>query len=32
MGTGTVVILAPKDVDEIVKQIPCGRLVTIDGI
>lgn len=31
-GTGTVVIPAPKDVDEIMKQVPRGKLITINQI
>jgi len=31
-GTGTVVIPAPKEVDEIMKKIPKGKLITINGI
>ena len=31
-GTGTVVIPSPKEVDEIMKKIPQGKLVTINGI
>ena len=31
-GTGTVVIPAPKEVDEIMKQVPEGQLVTINKI
>ncbi len=31
-GVGTVVIPAPKEVDEIMKQVPKGRLITINEI
>jgi len=31
-GTGTVVIPAPREVDEIMKQIPRGKLTTINHI
>ena len=31
-GTGTVAIPAPKEVDEIMKKIPKGKLVTINEI
>lgn len=31
-GTGTVVIPAPKEVDEIMKRIPWGKLTTINHI
>ena len=31
-GTGTVVIPAPKEVDEIMKQVPRGELITINQI
>ena len=31
-GTGTVVIPAPVEVDEVMRRIPKGKLVTIDGI
>ncbi len=31
-GTGTVVIPAPKDVDEIMKKVPRGKLITINQI
>ncbi len=31
-GTGTVVIPAPLEVDEIMKQVPEGRLITINLI
>jgi alkylated DNA nucleotide flippase Atl1 len=31
-GTGTVVIPAPKEVDEIMKKIPRGKLITINDI
>jgi alkylated DNA nucleotide flippase Atl1 len=31
-GTGTVVIPAPVEVDEIMKKVPAGRLVTINEI
>jgi hypothetical protein len=31
-GTGTFVIPAPAEVDEIMRKVPKGRLVTIDGI
>jgi alkylated DNA nucleotide flippase Atl1 len=31
-GTGTVVIPAPIEVDEIMKKVPAGRLVTINEI
>lgn len=31
-GTGTVVIPAPKAVDEIMKQVPEGKLITINEI
>lgn len=31
-GTGTVVIPAPKDVDEIMKRVPKGKLTTINQI
>jgi alkylated DNA nucleotide flippase Atl1 len=31
-GSGTVVIPAPKEVDEIMKQVPKGKLVTINEI
>ena len=31
-GTGTVVIPAPKEVDEIMKEVPKGKLITIDRI
>jgi alkylated DNA nucleotide flippase Atl1 len=31
-GTGTVVIPAPKEVDEIMKKIPRGKLITINEI
>ena len=30
-GPGTVVIPAPKEVDEIMKKVPKGKLVTING-
>jgi phage gp29-like protein len=29
-GTGTVVIPAPKEVDEIMKKVPRGKLITIN--
>jgi hypothetical protein len=31
-GTGTMVIPAPLEVDEVMRRVPKGRLVTIDGI
>ena len=31
-GTGTVVIPAPKEVDEIMKKVPNGKLITINQI
>jgi hypothetical protein len=31
-GKGTVVIPAPAEVDAIMKNVPAGRLITIDGI
>ena len=31
-GTGTVVIPAPKEVDEIMKKVPEGKLITINQI
>ena len=31
-GTGTVVIPAPKEVDEIMKNVPRGKLITINQI
>ena len=31
-GTGTFVIPAPREVDEIMKQVPKGKLITIDAI
>lgn len=31
-GTGTVVIPAPKEVDEIMRGIPQGKLITINKI
>lgn len=31
-GQGTVVIPAPKDVDEIMKKVPKGKLITINEI
>ncbi len=31
-GTGTVVIPAPKEVDEIMKKVPKGKLIAINGI
>ena len=31
-GTGTVVIPAPKEVDEIMKKVPSGKLITINQI
>jgi alkylated DNA nucleotide flippase Atl1 len=31
-GTGTVVISSPKEVDEIIKRIPKGKLITINEI
>ena len=31
-GTGTVVIPAPREVDEIMKSVPKGRLITINQI
>ena len=31
-GTGTVVIPAPREVDEIMRQVPRGRLITINQI
>lgn len=31
-GTGTVVIPAPKEVDEIMKKVPEGKLVTLNQI
>lgn len=31
-GTGTVAIPAPKDVDEIMKNVPRGKLITINQI
>jgi len=31
-GTGTVVIPAPKEVDEIMKRVPKGKLITINQI
>ncbi|MBM3119455.1 MAG: hypothetical protein FJ006_07910 [Chloroflexi bacterium] len=31
-GTGTVVIPAPKDVDEIMRKVPKGKLITINQI
>jgi alkylated DNA nucleotide flippase Atl1 len=31
-GTGTVVIPAPKEVDEIMKKVPAGKLISINQI
>jgi len=31
-GTGTVVIPAPREVDEIMKQVPRGKLITVNQI
>ena len=31
-GTGTIVIPAPREVDEIMKQVPRGKLTTINQI
>jgi len=31
-GTGTVVIPAPREVDEIMKKVPTGKLITINQI
>lgn len=31
-GTGTIVIPAPKEVDEIMKKVPRGKLITINQI
>lgn len=31
-GTGTVVIPAPKEVDEIMKKVPRGKLITVNQI
>ena len=31
-GTGTCIIPAPREVDEIMKNIPRGKLITINGI
>ena len=31
-GTGTVVIPAPKEVDEIMRRVPKGKLITINDI
>ena len=31
-GTGTVVIPAPKEVDEIMRQVPEGKLITVNQI
>lgn len=31
-GTGTVVIPAPRDVDEIMKEVPRGKLITLHEI
>ena len=31
-GTGTIVIPAPKEVDEIMKKVPEGKLITINQI
>ncbi|MBI2305336.1 MAG: MGMT family protein [Chloroflexi bacterium] len=31
-GTGTVVIPAPKEVDEIMREVPVGKLITINQI
>ena len=31
-GTGTVVIPAPREVDTIMRQVPRGRLITINQI
>lgn len=31
-GTGTFVIPAPREVDAIMKRVPKGKLITIDGI
>ena len=31
-GTGTIVIPAPREVDEIMKQVPRGKLITINQI
>jgi len=31
-GTGTVVIPAPREVDEIMKQVPEGKLITVNQI
>jgi len=31
-GTGTIVILAPMEVDEIMKRVRKGKLVTVNGI
>src|SRR6185503_19355603 len=31
-GTGTFVIPAPREVDEIMNQVPKGKLITIDAI
>ena len=31
-GTGTVVIPAPKEIDEIMRQVPEGKLITVNQI
>ena len=31
-GTGTLVIPAPREVDEIMRQVPAGKLITINQI
>ena len=31
-GTGTMVIPAPLEVDEVMRRVPRGKLITIDGI
>ena len=31
-GTGTVVIPAPREVDEIMRKVPRGKLITINQI
>ena len=31
-GTGTCVIPAPREVDEIMKKVPRGKLITVNGI
>jgi len=31
-GTGTIVIPAPREVDEIMKQVPKGKLITVSEI